>query len=516
MALPDAHLSARQEQPAVRTAVHSPAHGPQPGIDLRGPLPAALAVLGCALYAVTLPPVSDHAWQFYMAEQLLDGARLYVDVGAADMHPPLFTWLAVAIAALGRLINMDGLTLYPIVVMVGVLISLEVSRRLINASGWLLAVLVLAFLPVAGPYYGQGEHVALVMAFPYFAGAAAAIRGRPPGRTSGIVAAAAAGIGLALKPHFALVWLGVEVAIAMARGARSLLRPESITVLSVFSAYLLAAFVFTPELFESLPWLMRLYPRAFAVEFHTILLDERAILVAAGLFAAYRLRQSQHAPLARVLAIATAAMYVALLLQGKGWGYHWYPVTALSIVLCGLALDEYARRLRLASPALAVIAVVWMNAQSIRTTQLLVQDPVILPQMMDIVEANAKGQSVVAFSHLIQTGFPLVNLTSVRWASPYAHLWMVPALYRDAWAGTTPVRYRDTGEWKAFEQQMFDRIWERLVRDDPAVTFLHVPLANGFDMRAYFETDERFRNRFARSPVLDTIGRYIVLGRARE
>jgi hypothetical protein len=42
---------------------------------------------------------------------------------------------------------------------------------------------------------------------------------------------------------------------------------------------------------------------------------------------------------------------------------------------------------------------------------------------------------------------------------------------------------------------------------------MHVPLANGFDMRAYFETDARFRARFARSPVIDTIGRYIVLGR---
>ncbi|MGH7501815.1 MAG: hypothetical protein ACREL7_08670, partial [Longimicrobiales bacterium] len=36
---------------------------------------------------------------------------------------------------------------------------------------------------------------------------------------------------------------------------------------------------------------------------------------------------------------------------------------------------------------------------------------------------------------------------------------------------------------------------------------------NGFDLRAYFETDPRFRDRFARSPVIDTIGRYVILGR---
>jgi hypothetical protein len=90
---------------------------------------------------------------------------------------------------------------------------------------------------------------------------------------------------------------------------------------------------------------------------------------------------------------------------------------------------------------------------------------------------------------------------------------MVPAMYSEAWAEREPVRYRDVGEWQAFEQQMFDRTWQQIVRDDPAIIFMHVPLANGFDMRAYFETDARFRARFARSPVIDTIGRYIVLGR---
>jgi hypothetical protein len=60
---------------------------------------------------------------------------------------------------------------------------------------------------------------------------------------------------------------------------------------------------------------------------------------------------------------------------------------------------------------------------------------------------------------------------------------------------------------------MFDRIWASIAREDPALIILHVPLASGFDMRAYFETDARFRDHFARSPTIDTIGRYIILGR---
>ena len=316
--------------------------------------------------------------------------------------------------------NIDGLTLYPVAVLLVVAGSLESSRRLLHASGWLLTVLVLAFMPMAGPFYGQGEHLALMLSLPYFAGAAAAIRGRPASRGGAIAAGIAAGIGLAFKPHFALVWVGVEFLVAKRRGVRSVLRPESIAIAAVFVLYVLAALALTPELFRSLPWLMQLYPRAFAVDFHTIVFDERVLIVV---------------------------------------------------------------------------------------------DPVMLPQMMDVVETHARGQAIVAFSHLIQTGFPLVNFMDVRWASPYAHLWMVPAMYSEAWPEREPLRYRDVGEWQAFEQQMFDRTWQQIVRDDPAIIFMHVPLANGFDMRAYFETDARFRARFARSPVVDTIGRDIVLGR---
>ncbi|MGH7500175.1 MAG: hypothetical protein ACREL7_00320, partial [Longimicrobiales bacterium] len=483
------------------------------GIDLTGAWPAALAFAACAVYAATLPPVPDHAWQFYMAERALDGARLYVDIGAADMHPPLFTWLAMAIAAFGRLVDVDGLALYPVVVLVMVGCSLAAWRRITGASGWMLAVLLVALLPVAGPYYGQGEHLALVLSIPYLGGAAAASEGRRIGRGGRLGSAVAAGLGLALKPHFALVWMGVEGCIAMRQGVRSLFRRESIIIGSIFALYIGATVAFTPEFFRLLPWLLELYPRTFGVEFHTIVFDRRALVLGLGLFAGHTIRRDPDlAPLARMLAVAALAMYAAMLLQGNGWGYHWYPVMALSVVLCGLALSPFLSRFRIAAPALAVLAFFWTQAQAVRTSRLLVVDPVLLPQMMDIVEERARGEAIVALSHMIETGFPLVNLTGVRWASPYAHLWMVPALYSDAWAGKEPVRYREVGEWTQFEQQMFDRIWVQMERDDPALTIIRVAF-NGFDLRAYFETDPRFRDRFARSPVIDTIGRYVILGR---
>jgi hypothetical protein len=216
--------------------------------------------------------------------------------------------------------------------------------------------------------------------------------------------------------------------------------------------------------------------------------------------------------LSRVLAIAAVAMYAALLLQGKGWGYHWYPVNALAVMLIGLAVAPWLASYRIAAPVMAILAVLLMQRQSDRTYNLLIKDPVYLPELVEVVEKHAQGGSILALSHLLQTGFPLVNVTGTQWASPYAHLWMVPAMYSDSRGYRLPNAYRDTGEWKQIEQDMFDRLWEAIERSDPRIIILHAPLASAFDMRAYFETDERFRARFARSPVIGTVGRYVILG----
>ena len=471
-----------------------------------------LAALVSAFIATGIPPVPDHGYQFYLGAQLLDGARLYVDIAAADMHPPLFTWLAAALVAIGRLIGVDGLTLYPIAVCLTIAGALLLVWQTAPRSLFVLAVLVVALLPLAGPFFGQGEHLALILALPYLAALARFSEdGWTPATGRRLLIALAAGIGLAMKPHFALVWLGVEGYLAYRRGPRSLLRIESVTIGTVFVSYVLATALLTPEFFRLLPWLMELYPRFAPVRLLDVIIDRRLILLLAGL-AAGRLARSdpRWTALADVLTITALAMFLALLLQKKGWGYHWYPVNALSLVMCGLALRRYVERFALAAPITAALAVAWMPFQVDKTASLLVAPPGYLAQMMDVMEEHAQGGSIQALTHTLNVGFPLVNFTHVRWASPYAHLWMIPAIYEDSWYGGRAFRFRQSGKWQPLEQEMFDRLWRNIEQNNPLL-LVQQTLVNGFDTRAYFETDPRFRDRFARSPVLDTVGHYIHL-----
>jgi hypothetical protein len=480
-------------------------------IDWNGPFGPLVAMIGCGLFALSLPPVSDHGYQFHLASRVLDGARLYVDVAAADMHPPLFTWLAIAIESAGRPIGMTGLALYPIAVTVAVSCSVYLVWRFFRPSPFLLVGLIIALLPAAGFSFGQGEHLAVSLSLPYLFAAARAVSGEPLPRGARLAFAVIAAFGFAMKPHFALVWLFVEAYVALRRGIRSLLRIDCLAIGAIFVTYTLATALVTPEFFRLLPWLMRLYPHFAPSALPRLLLDWRALLLLCGLVAGrIARRQSAVAPLADVLSLATLAMYMSLLMQLKGWAYHWQPVNALALILCGLAAEPVGARVRALTPALATAAIVTMNVQVDRTFRLLASPPTFLPELLRIADEHADRRPVVALSQYLQVGFPLVNYMHTSWASPYGHLWMVPAIYAASWYGDAPVQYRNAGEWRMLEQQVFDRLWDSIERGDPGLLVVETSSVTRFDMRAYFETDERFRTLFQKATALDTVGHHIV------
>jgi hypothetical protein len=497
----------------LSTDVRSPdLPGSRNRLDLTGALAIALGVLGSGLFALSLPPVPDHGYQFYLGQKLLGGAKLYVDVAAADMHPPLFTWFATALEAFARLFASSGLTIYPATVVAFIAAVLFALWRIGPRSNFVLAMFALALLPLAGPFTGQGDHLALVLALPYLAATARSITGNvhnPPVRAFTALTAA---FGLAMKPHFALVWAGAELYRARKCGMRSLLRIESVTIGAFFVIYVLATFLITPEFFGLLPWLMKLYPRFAPVSLLSLLFDWRVLLLATGLVASrLHAAESEWKRLSDVLAIAAIAMFVAVLLQGKGWGYHWYPVNALSVVLVGFGLRPYAERMRVVVPILAIGSVVWMNFQVDRTARLLTEPPSYLGQLIETTEKYGDGRPILVLTHNMNAGFPLVNYAGVDWASPYAHLWMIPAIYNASWYHGAPWRLRDSGEWRELEQQMFDRLWQAIETQRPSLLFVQFPLDNGFNTAAYFTTDARFADLFRRSQVLGSVGHYIIV-----
>lgn len=476
---------------------------------LSGPVPIAAAAAVCAILALGIPPVPDHAYQFHLAGRVLDGATLYVDVAAADMHPPLFTWLAMAIEAAGRLFGTSGLTLYPAFTALAAAGALLAVWRILPGPALFVAALLIALLPLSGPYFGQGEHLALIFALPYLCAAAVARERTRPQR---FAIAAAAAFGLAMKPHFALIWLLTELYLARRNGPRSLLRLESVTIGTLFVLYVVITALAYPQFFAMIPWLMELYPDFARRSLVYVLFDWRTLLFLAGLVAGRLVRDgSEWRRLADLLSLASAATFIAMLLQTKGWGYHWYPVNATAFLLIALAArSRLGPSVRVAVPAAAVAAVALMSLQPGRTARALARAPTYLGEMMAAVERHGDGGPVVALSQYIQAGFPLVSLTGSTWTSPYAHLWMVHAFGAGRHnAGPEGVRAY-AARWADLEREIVDRTWQSIEAVGDGLVIVEYDGRSGIDFRHYLRGDPRFRAWLDSAVPLDTVGVYII------
>lgn len=478
-------------------------HSPE-GTDLArllaGPLPVALAALACAWFVLGIAPVPDHAYQLHLARSVLDGAVLYVDVAASDMHPPLFTWLMMAVEGLARALGVDALHLFPAVIAGLGLCSLGLCWWVSARSPMVLAGVLLAVFPLSDAFFGQGEHIAVLCALPYLFAAARDVPVGGRGARAGLALLAA--LGMAMKPHFALVWVAVELYRARQFGWRSLWRLESVAIGSVFLLYLLATALLHPQFFALIPWLAELYPRFFPTPLPVMLGDPRAGLLLAAVVAAFAFRDApEWTRSARMLALAALALFAAMLLQHKGWGYHWYPTVALSISVLGIALRRVLLRgAAVAVPLLAAVSLVLASGQALRVAHLLQRPPTELAQTQSLVAAHAGGRPVAALSQYIQAGFPLVGTLDVAWALPYAHLWMVRAI--QALPAERAAHYRP------LEAAIRDRIWEAIGRERPRLLLVERAVGPGIDMRAWFETDPRFRALFARATLAGTTSSY--------
>lgn len=467
---------------------------------LAGPWPVALAALACAWFVLGIAPVPDHAYQLHLARRVLDGAVLYVDVAAADMHPPLFTWLMMAVERLARVIGVDALHLFPWIVAGLTLGSVGLAWWVSARSPMVLAVVVLAVLPLSDAFFGQGEHIAVLACLPYlFASAREVPAG---GRAVRAAVALLAAVGMAMKPHFAMVWLVTELYRARQFGWAALWRMENVLIGALFVLYLLATAMLYPQFFALVPWLAELYPLFFPTPLPVMLGDPRAALLLTALLSAFVFRDTpEWTRSARVLALAALALFAAMLLQHKGWGYHWYPTVALSIGVLGIALRRVLLRgAVILVPLLAAVSVVVSSGQALRVEHLLQRPPTELRETLALVQAHAGGRPVAALSQYIQAGFPLVGVADVQWALPYAHLWMVRAIRE--------LPAERAAHFRPLEATIRDRIWQAVAERRPRLLLVERAVGPGIDMRTWFESDPRFRGLFASATLVGATSSY--------
>jgi hypothetical protein len=336
------------------------------------PLAVALllvVVAGALLWNAEL--VNDVAWQLWVARQLAHGVTLYTDI--VEVNPPLWFWAAIPVVDLAQLLGVSSYhVLIPGVLaldVVALLLVRTLCRDLEDARLIVLGfpvITLLAFLDV----FGQREHLTLIAIVPYLVLVARRAEGLATSRTIATLCGIMAAFGLALKPHFLLVPVALEI-LLLVRTRRLPFRPENIALAASLVAYALSVLLFARAYFvASLPMLMIYQGDHRPIAY---LLSQPVATMTCLLLLSLALYGRPRSSIAQAALIAGLAFLAAYFLQGKGWRYHGVPAMGC-FALAILAEAERFRwnTLRLAARAgvaLAMLTIICLAVPLVQGVQ---------------------------------------------------------------------------------------------------------------------------------------------------
>ncbi|MGH7630927.1 MAG: hypothetical protein ACREOF_16395 [Gemmatimonadales bacterium] len=455
----------------------------------------AVAALTLAAQCASIA-MPDIAFLLYAAGRVLDGATLYRDV--VEINPPLIVALNLPVVWLARLTGGSDLLLYRVGTALALGLLLLVSRGLLRrhlplggpARRLVLLAAVMALFPMAGEDFGEREQLVLALLLPYLIVVAARLLERELPRAEAAAAGALGGLALALKPHFGLAWLAVELYARLRRPElRRRLTPEAVAAVAVLAAYGAGVALLTPDYLRLVKELGPAYAIYLRDPFYRLLLTGPGVaLVLFALLAAVAARRASTRPeLWGLLAVATAGCLLAGAAQEKGLRYHFYPAFALALLLLVVVAAEARERAptpserlyaRVARPLVAAIILVLLG----RTTlDLLGGGPAARrarAEFMDLVtfvRDRGQGEPLAVLSYHIGSAFPLVNYAAVPLASRYPHLWLFPVSYWKDLHAEAPLPYRPPGAMGARERYFFETVKEDLLRSRPRLLLVLRP-----------------------------------------
>jgi len=441
----------------------------------------------------------------------------------------------------GRLLGISGILAYRLGCLAALLgtlaLAMSLLRRLLPHAlvlrRGIVLLLVFTLFNLPGQDFGEREHLLLMLAVPYLLLAAARAAGREIPTSQAVLVGLLAAIGLALKPHFVLLWLATEGYLRLTRRvALRSVTPETCAIAAFLALYLGATVIWAPEYFGIVQLLARPYTRFLYDPFWHLLLTGRGALLTLFALLAYAAlrRDARHRELLDLFALGALVSLVAGAAQQKELRYHFYPSFALTIVLLGLVAwdareplgDRVRRVYRVIAVSVLATAVVVICAENAASVMRAAHDPEHeqLERLLPVVRDHAAGSSVYVMSYHIGSAYPLINYSGARSASRFPQLWILPAAYIDQLLGSRTLRYHTPAEMSPSERYLNEAVFEDLRDQRPKLLIVlqharDLPI-NGFrrlDYVAYFGRDPRIASLLDRYQLVADLGDYMVYER---
>ncbi len=431
----------------LHARVFSPASPAHRAAIRAGSVVLLSAVLALVLFATMRTPLKDDiAWLLYVARRWMAGRALYVDV--VEVNPPLIVWISAIPIQIGGWFGIDPQRIAMPFFIAEVMGCALWTSMLLRARGGLFADTVPVFavigtvmLVVPAADLGQREHLLVAAMLPYLVLFAGSLDGRAPKLSSSIVAGVLAGIGCALKPRYAGVFVVLE-GVALLWGLRPW-RALPIAAAATMVAYAVAVAVTCPAyLARAVPLALALYGGT-DVTFLQLLGDSAMLILGEMAAIALWWRARRDLPernLLLALVVFAATSTVICFVDGKDWFYHRLPATivTLLVLLCWAIstwlhrhTEKHSFRLPMAMAGIVVMVFGVAAFQRLEPQVALAVEPEFTTvEKLEKIVRDQHARTYIAFSEWIALGFPVVNNTGVAWASRFDSMW---ALKGELW-----------------------------------------------------------------------------------
>jgi hypothetical protein len=486
-------------------------------------LPTAFTVACICLAVANLRvhfPNRDVSWYVYLGQHVATGVRLNVDL--FEINPPFIVWVTTAVARLAGALHAAPIAAYEVCVALLLGASTLLTARLVRLSVWGVAVVTVALWLVPGGDFGQREHLMVALMCPYAGVLVRRLEDDAPRSWQIGVAGLLAGLGICFKPHFAVVWAGMELA-AWRDGLRWCRRTEFLAVAAVQLGYVLAIIPSLPAYLS----VVREFGPAYQTFWHVqpwalVLFEPSSFLVVAALGLAaihYRVLPPGCRARVRIFGSLTAASWVVAIVQAKGWPYHFYPPTAFAVVLLFFTAAGVLSGERSSTGTSAVAGGLVLGLAIGAAVGPVVDEAVRLMEaspgarlVAAVRQASRPGERIVVFNFGMQAAFPTIPLAGLESASRWPTQWMLMAAY------PVPQPWHTPETMPGFERSYFASTLADLTARPPELLVAPIPdpraaTLRGFDFLGYFAQDERFARLLARYDLATTVSGHRIFRR---
>lgn len=465
-----------------------------------------ILVLGLAAQSATYLN-HDVAWVLYSSDRIFDGAVVGRDIVAAN--PPLIWWLSLIPGGLARLLGLPAIGAFRVFVFAISFTSLlacdrimVINRISVARRGVFLTIAAFLLTISVQRDFGQREHLAVALVLPYVLATGLRMDGGAlPARSAAILGAAAA-LGIAFKPHFLLVPLLLEAALAWRqRTVRTILRPEVFGAVTCFALYAVGLLLFArPWLSNALPAIAKVYWAFDQSESPALAVIGPPLgLMLMGLGAALRFSRSSEVI---CLALAGAGFLAAAVLQSKFYSYHLFPAFAFLTLAVVTTIADLPRTWGVALGTLTALALglnAYSAAMGLNDRSDRGRTGSEIKAMATFVDREVpSGGSFLAMATHPYPGFPTALYAHRQWASASNSDLFLPAVVRlregDAPTKRPSLQFAEQQAHAAMLRDLSRRPDLVLIDERPV---RHAIGASKFDFLGFYMEDLRFRRLWA-------------------